>query len=77
MKTEKLRNLLELVVNSTRLSRRNVAVDVNHTILLFGLLISAKPKTVLGVGIGSGLVTRTILSALRYNGVGSLTSVDN
>lgn len=39
--------------------------------------MAAKPQNILELGIGSGLVTRSLMAAIRYNQYGTLTSVDN
>jgi len=52
-------------------------IDVAHNCLIFGVALSSKPENVLELGIGSGYVTRAILYALKFNGKGKLTSVDN
>ena len=56
--------------------KRVIALDFPHNMLLFGTLLSAKPKNVLELGVGTGYVTKSILYALAYNRVGTLTSVD-
>ena len=55
----------------------SVAVDKSHTMLLYGVILSHKPKTILEIGIGSGVVTKTIQYAINYNQMGKLTSVDS
>lgn len=54
-----------------------VSIDKNHALLLYGVLTSLKPQTVLEIGIGAGFTSQTILHALKYNGTGNLTCVDN
>jgi predicted O-methyltransferase YrrM len=44
---------------------------------LIGAVLSQKPRNVLELGIGTGYVTASVALALRYNQVGTLTSVDN
>lgn len=56
--------------------KRVIALDLSHNILLFGAVLSAKPKSVLELGVGTGYVTKSLLYALAYNGVGKLTCVD-
>ncbi len=56
---------------------RNVAIDRNHNLFLFGALVARKPERVLELGIGSGFVSWALVYGIRYNGKGSLTSVDN
>lgn len=55
----------------------NVPVDKNHASLVFSTAICSKPKTILELGIGSGLLTLSLLHAVAYNKLGSITSVDN
>jgi len=52
-------------------------IDLAHNCLIFGAVLSSKPKKALELGIGNGYATMSILSALKYNGIGTLTSVDN
>jgi predicted O-methyltransferase YrrM len=54
-----------------------VALDRNHNLFLMGALLARKPARLLELGIGTGYVTRTLLHGIRYNGRGTLTSVDN
>lgn len=54
-----------------------VALDRAHGVFLHGTVLSRKPKNVLELGLGTGYTTLTLLHALRYNGCGTLTSVDN
>ncbi len=53
------------------------AIDRNHLHFIQGLIVSAKPKKCLELGIGTGNVSQTINDALNYNEVGDLVSVDN
>jgi predicted O-methyltransferase YrrM len=55
----------------------NVPVDKNHASLVFSTCISLKPKKILELGIGSGLLTNSLMAAKLYNGYGDLTSVDS
>ena len=54
-----------------------VALDRAHGMFLNGAVLAKKPQNVLELGIGTGYTTLTLLHALRYNGMGKLTSVDN
>lgn len=55
-----------------------IAMDKNHIELIYGIIISQKPKKVLEIGIGSGLLTQKILSAFAYNCMEiNLDCVDN
>ena len=56
---------------------KSVAIDKAHSALLYGTVLSAKPKTLLEIGIGSGFVTKTLLAGIKYNAVGKLISVDS
>ena len=53
------------------------AIDVAHNLLLIGAVLSKKPERILELGIGTGIVTRSLLAAVRFNGKGHITSVDN
>jgi hypothetical protein len=53
------------------------AIDPGHNLFLIGAVLSKKPLNVLELGIGSGNLTLSLIYALRYNGKGSLTCVDN
>jgi predicted O-methyltransferase YrrM len=65
------------VINLDKLSYGYQAIDKCHLYLIQGLLVSAKPKAVLELGVGTGNVSQVILQALSYNGWGKLTCVDN
>lgn len=55
-----------------------VAIDDNHIQLIHSLIICNKPSTILEIGVGSGLVTKTIINAFRYNEIiNKITCVDN
>jgi predicted O-methyltransferase YrrM len=54
-----------------------VALDRAHGMFLVGAVLSKKPQNVLELGIGTGYITASLIHALRYNGCGRLTSVDN
>jgi predicted O-methyltransferase YrrM len=53
------------------------AIDVAHNLLLVGAVLSKKPERILELGIGTGFVTRSLVAAVRFNGKGHITSVDN
>jgi glycosyltransferase involved in cell wall biosynthesis len=53
------------------------ALDPCHNLFLIGTVLSKKPASVLELGIGSGYLTLSLIYALRYNGKGCLTCVDN
>jgi predicted O-methyltransferase YrrM len=68
-------SLLDLIL---RFDHRNpIAIDRAHNVFLIGAVLSKKPRNVLELGIGTGYLTMSLIHALRYNGVGQLTSVDN
>ena len=46
------------------------AIDLCHNVLLLGAVMSKKPEAVLELGIGTGLVSWTILTAMKYNDAG-------
>ena len=52
-------------------------IDRCHNLFLIGAVLSKKPENVLELGIGTGYVTASLIHALRYNGKGKLTCVDN
>jgi predicted O-methyltransferase YrrM len=45
----------------------NVKVDTAHAMLLTGLVVANKPKTILEIGIGGGQSCDAILSGLKFN----------
>ena len=53
------------------------AVDRCHNLFITGAVLSRKPRNVLELGIGTGYLTWSLIYALRYNGMGQLTCVDN
>jgi predicted O-methyltransferase YrrM len=54
------------------------AIDNNHIQLIHSLILSHKPKTVLEIGVGTGLVTKSVLDAFIYNQMPvDFTCVDN
>lgn len=55
----------------------HVAIDRAHAVLLMGMVLSRKPRDILELGVGSGFVTKTLLQGTRFNGVGTITAVDN
>jgi len=46
---------------------KGAGIDIAHAMLLFGVLLSQKPKNILELGIGTGVVSETILNAMKYN----------
>jgi len=55
----------------------NDSIDRCHNLFLIGALLSKKPRHVLELGIGTGYLTVCMIHALRFNGVGDLTTVDD
>lgn len=70
---EKYANLINFWDNP----KKRIAIDKAHNALIFGSVLSAKPKHVLEIGIGTGFVTRAVVCALEWNGCGRLTSIDH
>jgi len=60
-------------------SAAEVKMDRCHFDLIYGLLVSHKPRSVLELGMGSGAGTNLILAAFDYNNIPNvhLTCVDN
>ncbi len=52
-------------------------IDRCHNLFLIGAVLSKKPDSVLELGIGTGYVTLSLIHALKYNGSGNLTCIDN
>jgi predicted O-methyltransferase YrrM len=57
--------------------RDHRSVDLCHAITIFGMAVSAKPKSILELGVGTGLVTDALLNAIEYNQCGQLTCLDS
>ncbi len=55
----------------------DVALDVAHNLFISSSVLAAKPQHVLELGIGSGRLTKSILTALRFNQCGTLLCVDS
>lgn len=55
----------------------NAAIDIPHGMLILSTLLSAKPKNILEIGIGTGFITKLLLEGITYNQVGELTTIDN
>jgi predicted O-methyltransferase YrrM len=53
------------------------AIDRNHAMLIMSESLSAKPRRILEIGVGTTMISRLLLAAIEYNGVGTLTCVDN
>jgi predicted O-methyltransferase YrrM len=70
---QNLKSYFELILNF----ESKVTIDKCHNIFLMGALLSKKPDNVLELGIGSGIVTVSIICGLDYNQKGKLTCVDN
>jgi predicted O-methyltransferase YrrM len=55
-----------------------VAMDRNHIHMIHALITCTKPSSVLEIGVGTGLVTNSIIDAFTYNQQPvNLTCVDN
>jgi predicted O-methyltransferase YrrM len=54
----------------------HTAIDKCHAMMIYGSALAHKPRRILELGIGTGLVTGALLSAIGYNGLGDLTCVD-
>jgi spermidine synthase len=55
-----------------------VAMDDNHVDLIKSLVMCNKPKNILEIGIGSGIVTKVLIEASQYNKINvNITCVDN
>lgn len=48
---------------------KGAGIDIAHAMLLFGTILSLKPQKILELGIGTGIVSETILNATKYNGI--------
>lgn len=58
--------------------REDIKIDRNHLELIYGLVVSAKPKRLLEFGMGCAAATDRILDAIKYNeGHDCYTVVDN
>lgn len=57
--------------------RHLVKIDQCHIDLIAGLVKSLKPERILELGFGTGETTQAVLSAIKFNGIGHLTVVDN
>jgi predicted O-methyltransferase YrrM len=53
-----------------------VPMDLAHVFKIIGEVYVRKPKAVLELGVGSGLLSAYLLKAIRHNSTGSLTCVD-
>lgn len=65
------------MINLTLQKPNNAAIDIPHGMLILGALLSAKPKNILEIGIGTGFITNLLLDGIEYNQIGTLTSIDN
>jgi len=57
--------------------RDQTSMDTAHAALIASVVLASKPARVLELGVGTGYVSKAILLALRFNGRGSLTCVDD
>jgi len=60
-------NFLESIYNKE--PYKSAGIDVAHAMLLFGIILSQKPKNILELGIGTGVASETILNAIKYNSI--------
>jgi len=58
-------NFIESIYNKN--PYKDAGIDICHAFLLFGIILSQKPKNILELGIGTGVGSETILNALKYN----------
>ena len=59
--------------------REDIKIDTNHIDLIYGLIVSAKPRSLPEFGLGRAVSTDRILDAIRYNAIPrtSYTVIDN
>ncbi len=70
-------NPLDLSSILSRNEQPGPAIDICHSVLILGSLLSAKPESILELGVGTGFVTNLLLDGITYNQQGNLTCVDN
>lgn len=58
-------------------NQERCSMDIAHGIFIFGAILAHKPKDILEVGIGSGLISKLIIAGIKYNQLGNLECVDN
>ena len=69
---------MDLLDMESGLGGDNVAVDQCHLDLVYGLVVSHKPKSILEMGVGSGRTTRMLIKAADNNKNNPIiTLVDN
>jgi predicted O-methyltransferase YrrM len=49
--------------------REDIKIDSNHVDLIYGLIVSLKPRRLLEFGLGRAVSTDRILTAIGYNGI--------
>ena len=54
-----------------------IEIDLAHRMLILGLILSAKPNSILELGYGTGVTNNIIREGMRRNQVGTLTVIDN
>jgi predicted O-methyltransferase YrrM len=65
-------------MNNSFINKESVKIDQAHADLLYGLIVSSKPKKVLELGVGGGKSADAILAAIQYNNNNcEFTIVDN
>jgi predicted O-methyltransferase YrrM len=57
--------------------KHGISVDACHGLTIFGAAVSAKPESLLELGVGGAFVTNLLLDAIEFNEKGSLTCVDS
>lgn len=59
--------------------REDIKIDRNHVDLIYGLVVSAKPRSLLEFGLGRAVSTDRILDAITYNAIPKTryTVIDN
>lgn len=64
-------------LENSNFERHDTAMDINHGLLVYSLLLSHKPENILELGIGTGYTSKAIVSAIKYNKMGKSTHVDS
>lgn len=72
---ENLREYFDLILNFDHSSPS--PIDRCHNLFMIGAVLSKKPDHILELGMGTGYLTLSLMHALRYNGKGKLTCIDN
>jgi predicted O-methyltransferase YrrM len=72
-----MKNLVEFASTIENFPTDLTTIDTAHTYMIFSLIIASKPLNLLELGTGKGYATQALLAGIKYNGIGSLTCVDN